>query len=112
MTALCTHSETGPCCSHLPSSGGGGSSSVYGPMSGPYDRWVEPTDRSPLGGVQQQYWTTKQTLMRTLGKKEDEHVVASDSELDAKLEMYNSIDETCVDLDRLLGFYQDQLCGE
>ena len=84
---------------------------MYGRMGGPYDRWVEPTDRSPLGRVQQQYWTTKQTLMRKLGKKEDEHVVASDSELDAKLEMYNSIDETCLDLDRLLGFYQDQLCG-
>ncbi|KAF0293618.1 Islet cell autoantigen 1 [Amphibalanus amphitrite] len=90
--------------------GVGGGGSVYGRMGGPYDRWVEPTDRSPLGRVQQQYWTTKQTLMRKLGKKEDEHVVASDSELDAKLEMYSSIDETCLDLDRLLGFYQDQLC--
>ncbi|XP_043201516.1 islet cell autoantigen 1-like isoform X2 [Amphibalanus amphitrite] len=90
--------------------GVGGGGSVYGRMGGPYDRWVDPTDRSPLGRVQQQYWTTKQTLMRKLGKKEDEHVVASDSELDAKLEMYSSIDETCLDLDRLLGFYQDQLC--
>ncbi|XP_037074659.1 islet cell autoantigen 1-like isoform X1 [Pollicipes pollicipes] len=90
--------------------GGNSAGSVYGRLGGPYDRWVEPTDRSALGRVQQQYWTTKQTLLRKLGKKEDEYVVASDSELDAKLELYGSVDETCLDLDRILGFYQDQLC--
>lgn len=36
---------------------------------------------------QQKYWKTKQTLFKVTGKKEDEHVVASDADLDAKLEV-------------------------
>uniref|UniRef100_A0A7M4DZ86 AH domain-containing protein n=1 Tax=Crocodylus porosus TaxID=8502 RepID=A0A7M4DZ86_CROPO len=35
--------------------------------------------------MQTKYWKTKQVLMKVTGKKEDEHVVASDAELDAKL---------------------------
>lgn len=34
---------------------------------------------------QQRYWKTKQTLIKVTGKKQDEHVVASDADLDAKL---------------------------
>lgn len=37
--------------------------------------------------MKETYWTTKQAVIQKLGKKEDEHVVASDSELDAKLEV-------------------------
>ena len=37
--------------------------------------------------VAETYWTTKQVLMKRLGKKEDKHLAASDSELDAKLEV-------------------------
>lgn len=37
--------------------------------------------------MKETYWTTKQVVMQKLGKKEDEHVVASDAELDAKLEV-------------------------
>lgn len=36
---------------------------------------------------QQKYWRTKQTLIKVSGRKEDEHVVASDAELDGKLEV-------------------------
>lgn len=36
---------------------------------------------------QQKYWRTKQTLIKVSGRKEDEHVVASDTELDGKLEV-------------------------
>lgn len=36
---------------------------------------------------QQKFWKTKQTLIKVTGKKEDEHVVASDADLDAKLEV-------------------------
>lgn len=39
--------------------------------------------------MQQKYWKTKQTLIKVTGKKEDEHVVASDADLDAKLEVCN-----------------------
>lgn len=45
--------------------------------------------------MQHQYWVTKQTLSRKLGKKEDECIVASDAELDAKLELFRSIQESC-----------------
>lgn len=39
---------------------------------------------------QQKFWKTKQTLIKVTGKKEDEHVVASDADLDAKLEVGTS----------------------
>jgi hypothetical protein len=37
--------------------------------------------------MQLQYWETKQTFLRKLKRKEDDCVVASDAELDAKLEV-------------------------
>lgn len=37
--------------------------------------------------MKETFWTTKQAVIQKLGKKEDEHVVASDSELDSKLEV-------------------------
>jgi hypothetical protein len=37
--------------------------------------------------MKETYWTTKQAVMSKLGKKQDEHIVASDAELDAKLEV-------------------------
>ncbi len=44
-------------------------------------------DQSPLGKIQQQYWTARQLVLKKLGKKEDEFVMLSDAELDAKLEV-------------------------
>ena len=52
-----------------------------------YDRFVENTNTSTLHKMKETYWTTKQAVIKKLGKKEDEHVVASDSQLDAKLEV-------------------------
>lgn len=40
-----------------------------------------------MNKFQQKYWKTKQTLIKVTGKKEDEHVVASDADLDGKLEV-------------------------
>lgn len=37
--------------------------------------------------LQQKYWKTRQTLIKVSGRKEDQHVVASDAELDGKLEV-------------------------
>ncbi|KHJ47447.1 hypothetical protein D918_02307 [Trichuris suis] len=37
--------------------------------------------------LRQQYWTTRQTFRRRLGQKEDEYLVASDAELDMKVQM-------------------------
>ena len=51
-------------------------------------------------------------MARKLGHDEDEHVIASDSELDAKLELFRSIDETTCGLQRMIEHYQDRLCSE
>ncbi len=52
-----------------------------------YDKHMEHSDNTPLGKLQQQYWTTKQQMIKKLGKKEDEYVVMSDADLDAKLDV-------------------------
>ena len=38
--------------------------------------------------MKETYWTTKQAVITKLGKKQDAHIVASDAELDAKLEVH------------------------
>ncbi|XP_013390445.1 islet cell autoantigen 1 isoform X1 [Lingula anatina] len=79
--------------------------------SGPsYDRWVERTDNSTFQRMKETYWTTKQAVKRKLGKKEDEHIVASDAELDAKLEVFKAVQHSCMELLRVLEKYQDRLC--
>lgn len=52
-----------------------------------YDRQVERYDESTLSRMQQQYWEAKQIFLRKIKKKEDDCIVASDSELDSKLEV-------------------------
>jgi len=49
-------------------------------------------------------------VLKKIGKKEDECVVASDAELDAKLELFKSIQENCLDLHKIVDRYQDRLC--
>ena len=55
-----------------------------------YDKYVERTDKSTVHKIKETFWTTKQAVIQKLGKKEDEHVVASDAALDAKLEVGTS----------------------
>jgi len=45
------------------------------------------TDLSTVSKVQEAYWTTKHVVLKKLGIKEDEHLIASDAQLDAKLEV-------------------------
>nr|XP_022322459.1 islet cell autoantigen 1-like isoform X2 [Crassostrea virginica] len=79
--------------------------------SGPsYDKWVERTETSTLHKMKETFWTTKQAVIQKLGKKEDEHVVASDSELDSKLEVFRAIQKSSMGLLRVLEKYQDRLC--
>ena len=53
-----------------------------------YDRYVSSQgEMSTISKMKETYWTTKQAVMTKLGKKQDEHIVASDAELDAKLEV-------------------------
>ncbi|XP_012137951.1 islet cell autoantigen 1-like protein isoform X2 [Megachile rotundata] len=67
-------------------------------------------DDSAITKMQHQFWVTKQALSRKLGKKEDECIVASDAELDAKLELFRSIQESCSYLQRIIDKYQERLC--
>ncbi|CAB3247734.1 unnamed protein product [Arctia plantaginis] len=60
--------------------------------------------------MQHQYWVTKKTVLKKLGTKEDECIVASDAELDAKLELFRSISDSCLQLQRVLDQYQERLC--
>ncbi|XP_061530779.1 islet cell autoantigen 1 [Phycodurus eques] len=66
--------------------------------------------RSVVSRFQQGYWKTKQTLIRASGKKEDQHVVASDADLDAKLEVFHSIQRTCMELLKVIEQYQRRIC--
>lgn len=80
-----------------------------------FDRWVHRSDLpadSAITKMQHHYWVTKQALSRKLGKKEDECIVASDAELDAKLELFRSIQESCAYLQRVIDKYQERLCSE
>ncbi|XP_053141421.1 islet cell autoantigen 1-like protein isoform X2 [Hemicordylus capensis] len=68
-----------------------------------------PEDQSVVSKMQKKYWKTKQVLIKVTGKKEDEHVVASDAELDAKLEIFHTIEVTCTDLLKTIEKYQQGL---
>lgn len=74
-----------------------------------FDRFVEHQDSSTLNKVQQQYWATKQAVFRKLGKKEDEHIVASDFELDNKLELFCAIQDSSNLLQKIVEQYQDKI---
>jgi hypothetical protein len=82
-----------------------------------YDRWVEQrgnesNNKSTITKMQHHYWVTKQAVFKKLGKKEDDCIVASDAELDAKLELFRSIQDTCLDLQRIIDKYQERLCSK
>lgn len=47
-----------------------------------------------------------------MGKKEDECVVASDAELDAKLELFKSIQDSCSELQKIIDKYQERICSK
>lgn len=60
--------------------------------------------------MQHQYWVTKKSVLRKLGGKEDECIISSDAELDAKLELFKSITDSCNHLQRVIDLYQERLC--
>ncbi|XP_073489381.1 islet cell autoantigen 1-like protein [Aquarana catesbeiana] len=69
----------------------------------------EGEDESMVSRMQKKFWKTKQVLIKVTGKKEDEHVVASDAELDAKLEVFHSIQATGSELLKIIEKYQQAL---
>ncbi|XP_058405617.1 islet cell autoantigen 1-like protein isoform X5 [Diceros bicornis minor] len=83
-----------------------------GPISYSMDSFGQPRpedNQSVVSRMQKKYWKTKQVFIKATGKKEDKHVVASDAELDAKLEVFHSIQETCTELLRIVEKYQLRL---
>nr|XP_043890202.1 islet cell autoantigen 1 isoform X1 [Solea senegalensis] len=74
------------------------------------DRFIQSQDSSVVNKFQQKFWKTKQTLIRVTGKKEDEHVVASDADLDAKLEVFHSVQRSCMELLKVIEQYQRRIC--
>lgn len=69
-----------------------------------YDKHSEHVDRTSLGKLRSKYWTTKQLVIKKLGREEDEFVIASDADVDAKLELLNAIKRSCNDLIRVCLF--------
>ncbi|XP_035917054.1 islet cell autoantigen 1 [Anopheles stephensi] len=59
---------------------------------------------------QHQFWVTKKAVQRKLGSKEDENIVASDGELDSKIELFRSVAESCSKLYRIIDQYQERVC--
>ncbi|XP_054637099.1 islet cell autoantigen 1 isoform X4 [Dunckerocampus dactyliophorus] len=82
----------------------------FGYSRDPLDRLILGQDSSVVSRFQQRYWKTKQTLIRVTGKKEDECVVASDADLDGKLEVFHSIQRTCMELLKVIEQYQRRIC--
>ncbi|XP_076446679.1 islet cell autoantigen 1-like isoform X2 [Babylonia areolata] len=78
-----------------------------------YDRYVGSSSNSTstLHRMKETYWTTKQAVIQKLGKKEDEHVVASDAELDSKLEVFSAIQQSTMTLLEVIEKYQNRLCA-
>ena len=63
-----------------------------------YDKHAEHQDNTSLGKLRSKYWTTKQLVIKKLGREEDEFVIASDADIDAKLELLLTIKRSCHDL--------------
>ncbi|XP_076004912.1 islet cell autoantigen 1-like isoform X2 [Genypterus blacodes] len=66
-------------------------------------------DSSVMARMQKKFWKTKQVLIKATGKKEDEYVVASDADLDAKLEFFRSVQCSCTELLRVIEKYQQRI---
>ncbi|CAH8540779.1 unnamed protein product [Schistosoma mattheei] len=62
--------------------------SYYNPSC---ERYIQRTNDSTSHRLKNAYWTTKQAVIKKLRRKQDENIVASDSDLDAKLEVKNTL---------------------
>ena len=52
-----------------------------------YDRNIFESNLSTVNKLQRDFWTVKQVFRKKMGKEEDQFVVASDAEIDAKLDV-------------------------
>ncbi|CAL2029429.1 unnamed protein product [Caenorhabditis brenneri] len=70
------------------------------------------TDESTVNTMQRHYWTARQFIRTKLGKKEDEHLEASDIELDTCLNLYRSVHGTSFQLLNNVDNYANFLLDE
>lgn len=70
------------------------------------------TDESTVNTMQRHYWTARQFIRTKLGKKEDEHLEASDNELDTCLNLYRSVHGTSFQLLNNVDNYANYLLDE
>lgn len=45
-----------------------------------------------------------------MGKKDDVCIESSDAELDSKIDLFKSINESCLNLHRIIDSYQERIC--
>lgn len=76
-----------------------------------YDRNIYEANLSTVNKLQRDFWNAKQVLRKKLGKKDEECVVESDSDIDAKLDLFNCVEKTCNDLVKLIDKYQNCICN-
>lgn len=76
------------------------------PNSYSSNKYGEHQDRTSLGKLRSKYWTTKQLVIKKLGREQDEFIIASDADVDAKLELLYTIKRSCHELLRV-GFLSD-----
>eukprot|EP00111_Clytia_hemisphaerica_P000168 TCONS_00000402-protein len=98
-----------------------GSSGYYGDGGGQYHdegnqnqyghnyRDYRMNDQSIKGKIEQKYWKTKQKAIEKLGKDQDEFVIAGDAEVDARLEAFQHIKITCMQLMAAIECYQNKI---
>ncbi|CAI5438966.1 unnamed protein product [Caenorhabditis angaria] len=70
------------------------------------------TDESTVNTMQRHYWTARQFIRTKMGKKEDEHLEASDIELDRCLNLYRSVHGTSIQLLNNVDNYANYLLDE
>jgi hypothetical protein len=70
----------------------------------------QPADQVGLKGkIEQKYWKTKQKAIEKLGKDQDEFVISGDAEVDARLEAFQHIKMTCMQLMYAIEIYQTKI---
>ncbi|KAL3092503.1 hypothetical protein niasHS_007712 [Heterodera schachtii] len=79
-----------------------------------WDRFSSELDDSLLNDsttlkVKKAFWSAKQLLREKLGKREDEHIVAADAELDTHLQTFRQIRDSTQNLLNLMETHQREL---
>ena len=74
-----------------------------------YRNYRLPNEAGLKGKIEQKYWRSKQKVIEKLGKEQDEFVIAGDAEVDARLEAFQHIKMTCMQLMVAVEFYQNKI---